>query len=74
MGCPYHSNEEWRALTPEEFEEACQFDEAIRDHKDMREKQYLHQERIPLRDVDLSTPEERGQINWLDECDGMCGV
>lgn len=28
----------------------------------------------PLRDVDLSTPEENGQVNWLDECDGMCGV
>ncbi len=74
IGCPYHSNDEWRALTPQEFEDACQFDEAIRNHPKMDFKQYLHRECIPLREVDLSTPEQHGQLNWLDECDGMCGV
>ena len=26
IGCPFHSDEEWAALTPDEFEDACQFD------------------------------------------------
>ena len=30
--------------------------------------------RVPLKDADLSTAEDRGQLNFLDECDGMCGV
>lgn len=74
IGCPYHSNEEWRALTDEEFEEACHFDDSIRYHPKMNQQQYVHRDCIPLRQVDLSTPEEQGQINWLDECEGMCGV
>jgi len=74
IGCPYHSDDEWRALTPEQFEDACQFDEAIRDYPKMDAKQYLHRSCIPLREVDLSTPADYGQISFLDECDGMCGM
>lgn len=74
IACPYHSDEEWRQLTSEEFEEACQFDEAIRDHRDMNGQQFVHASRIPLREVDLTTPRDHGQLTFLDECDGMCGV
>ena len=27
-----------------------------------------------LSKVDFSTAEDKGQLNFLDECDGMCGV
>lgn len=74
IGCPYHSAEEWRALTAKEFEEACKFDDAIRNYSKMENQQFLHRSCVPLREVDFSTAEENGQQNWLDECDGMCGV
>lgn len=74
IGCPYHSNTEWRDLTPEDFEDACKFDEEIRNYSKMDNPQYLHRDCIPLREVDLRTAEEAGQYSLLDECDGMCGV
>lgn len=76
--CPYHDNAAWRDLSDEEFEEACAFDDAIRENgstlKGMREQQFLHASLKPLREVDLRTDEDRGQMNLLDECDGMCGT
>lgn len=74
IACPYHSNEEYRDLTSDEFEEACQFDDAIRIARQMDNLQFVHSDRIPLRQVDLQSPEDRGQLSFLDECDGMCGV
>lgn len=77
IGCPFHSDYEWRWLrdsSPEEFEDACQFDEAIRNCGGMRGEIFLHRSCKPLREVDLSTAEERGQVNWINECYGMCGV
>ena len=74
IGCPYHSNDEWRALTKSEFQDACRFDEAIRNAPKIDKKQFLHRDRIPLRNVDLSTPEEHGQVSWQDECEGICGI
>jgi hypothetical protein len=74
IACPYHSNEEYRNLSPSEFEEACAFDEEIRFSKGMNNQQFIHSDRIPLRDVDLSTAEDHGQLTFMDECDGMCGV
>ena len=28
----------------------------------------------PLDEVDFDTLEDKGQLSFLDECDGMCGV
>lgn len=61
IGCPYHSQKEWRALSEPEFKDACVFDEAIRRKGGVRGDLYLHRSCVPLADVDLSTPEERGQ-------------
>lgn len=74
IACQYHSNDEYRNLKPEEFEEACQFDEKIRHAREMNNLQFIHSDRIPLREVDLSTPADHGQLSFMDECDGMCGV
>lgn len=69
IGCPYRTNREWRHLTPDEWADAVAFDRAI------RPKGYLHAKRIPLDEVDLSTPEDRGQGTLFDaECAGVCGV
>lgn len=74
IGCPFHSNDEWRALSASEFEEACRFDDAVRNYPKMEARQYLHADRIPLRNVDLSTAAGHGQVSFLDECEGMCGL
>nr|WP_199201676.1 hypothetical protein [Mesorhizobium sp. L-2-11] len=77
--CPYHSNDAWRALTVEEFEDAVAVDHMIRHaragQQSLNGQVFLHPSLKPLDQVDLSTAEERGQLNlFLNECEGMCGV
>ena len=74
--CPYRSDREWRWLKendPDAFEEACQIDELIRRSPGMKYQEYLHDSRRPLREVDLSTAEERGQ-GMLMVCEAGCGL
>tara|TARA_R110002051_G_scaffold88080_2_gene155266 strand:- start:298 stop:1044 length:747 start_codon:yes stop_codon:yes gene_type:complete len=78
LGCPYHNNAQWREIKieyPEEFEETCKVDEAIRVDDKFKFKRYMHRSLKSLRDVDFRTMEEMGQLNFFnDECEGMCGV
>jgi hypothetical protein len=79
IGCPYHSNAEWREIKKhsDEWAQAVAVDTAIRQplSRPMRARQYLHPDRVPLDKVDLSTPEDHGQLNLFNnECEGMCGV
>jgi hypothetical protein len=76
--CPYHSDAEWRDLrdrAPDEFADAVTFERELQQvGAALRGTPYLHRQRIPLDEVDLSTPEDRGQLNFDAECEGMCGV
>lgn len=76
IGCPFHTDSQWRALTPEEFTDAVEVDRAIRVQSGIRGEQYMHRSLKPLDQVDFSTPVDRGQIEFgfLQECEGMCGV
>ena len=77
LGCPYHSTETWRWIKnnyPDEWEDTCDIDESIRVMPKFKFKQYMHQTLKPLREVDFRTMEEMGQLNFFDECEGMCGV
>ena len=83
VGCPFHNDHEWRRLKesfPDEFEEACQIDEKLRDTEGrFHGARFLHAKRVPLREVDFSTAEEKGQGQlfndlMLNECEGMCGL
>lgn len=77
IGCPYHSDEEWRRIrsNPEHWQDAVEFDDAIRGYDGLRGTCYVHAARVPLRDVDLSTDYDRGQgALFGNECEGMCGV
>lgn len=78
IGCPFHSDAEWRRMrdeTPSEWLDAVAFDAGIRHAGGMRGETYLHRSCMPLPDVDLNTPEDRGQLGlWGEECEGMCGV
>jgi len=75
LGCPYHSQEQWRDLKRSaEWEETVAVERAIREGVGGRQ-QFMHPQRVPLDQVDLSTAEDRGQLNlFLNECEGMCGV
>ena len=78
--CPFRRNEEWRWLRdrdPAGFEDACRVDEALRENGKagrFLSDLYLHRTMRPLREADIRSDEERGQRNWLGECEGMCGV
>jgi len=80
--CPYHSNREWRRLRDEEpleFQRAVRFDYEYRAAKTFVSKKhfvpFLHNSCVPLDQVDLSTEEERGQLDMFgNECEGICGV
>ena len=77
--CPYHSNHEWRRLKDYDqngWDEALRIDKLVRNGLpgSTADELYLHRECKPLEEVDLSTDEDRGQLTFLDECEGMCGV
>jgi len=78
VACPYRSDAEWRKIkdnAPEEFAEACEFDDAIRESGGPNNTLYVHRSGRPLRQADLSTAEDHGQERLFDdECAGMCGV
>lgn len=79
--CPFHSDAEWRRIKDEDpkgWERAVTIDRAARAglvEKSLRGNLFLHRSLKPLEEVDLSTAEERGQINlFQNDCTGMCGV
>ena len=74
IGCPFRSNEEWRSLPALEFADAVAFDAGIRKVGGLTADTYLHRSCQPLNMIDFRSKEERGQQNWLNECEGMCGV
>lgn len=78
IGCPFHSDHEWRAIKddPESWADAVAIDAIIREPvRGMRGYQFAHRSCIPLDQVDLSTAEDHGQISLFNnECEGMCGV
>lgn len=72
-GCPFLSDEERRQHTPTEHADNVYVDAEIRNRRPV--PQYMHRSLKPLSEVDLSTAEDRGQINMFgNECEGMCGV
>jgi len=77
--CPYHSDAEWRDIRdndPESWERALTMDDLIRGGvRGTQQKLYLHKSLKPLREADLRSAEECGQLTmWDNECEGMCGV
>lgn len=69
IGCPLHSDADWRALPAGEFADAVAWEKALPG------EQYLHPSAVPLDQVDLSTEEDHGQLNlFANECEGMCGI
>jgi len=77
IGCPFHSDHEWRAIKadPEAWADALEVDAAIRNQPGIKGQQFMHRSCVPLAEVDLSTAADHGQIDMFNnECEGMCGV
>lgn len=78
IGCPYHSDAQWRDLKinfPDEWADAVEVDRAIRNQPGQRGEQFMHSTLKPLDQVDLRTDAEIGQADLFNnDCEGMCGV
>jgi len=81
LGCPFHSNEQWRdaMADPADRAELVEIDRIIRRAGskgiEMRGEQFMHRSMRPIGEVDLSTWAERGQRDLFgEECSGMCGT
>jgi len=74
--CPFHSDQYWRRFKkvfPEEFEEACKFDDKIRDYPKLNNKCYLSGHCRPLRDIKFEY-EQSLFPEMIEECEGLCGL
>lgn len=80
--CPFRTDMEWRRMRdeqPDAFADAIQVDQRLRQQdrplRVIKGKLFVHRSLTPLEDVDLSSVEDRGQLNLFNnECEGMCGV
>lgn len=77
--CPYRSDDAWRDLRdnhPADWQRAVAIDSEVRcGVKGSTGTLYAHRDFVPLAEADLSTAEDRGQLNLFNnECEGMCGV
>lgn len=75
--CPFHNQGAWIDLKHsgnDDWSKAVEVDEAIRSARPPFDL-FVHPSRKPLRDVDLRTAHEQGQLSlWDNECQGVCGI
>ena len=77
IGCPFKHNQEWRKLrdgSPTEWQDAVDFDKAIRKCGGERGDMFLHADRVPLDEAHIDRDMPGQLLLWNDECTGMCGV
>ena len=77
IGCPYHSDHEWRLIKadPDSWADAVMLDKLIRKQPLVKAQQFMHKSCLPLDEVDFSTAADHGQVDMFNnECEGMCGV
>lgn len=83
--CPFHDDSEWirlRDKEPEEFARAVQFERDFQKAKEnsdqFRSMPFLHRSCEPLDKVQFVPKKKskhlQGQLNFAQECSGMCGV
>ena len=82
IGCPFHSNAEWSALSPAELADAVEVDRLIRESDALRRpdtaermvgRPYLHSSLVPLSEVRFASAPDN-DVGMADECGGVCGV
>lgn len=79
IGCPYHTDDEWRAMQrsdPQSWRDAVLVDRALRTTERAERfggEMYLHKSRVPLDEVRFGSDPQQLSL-FADECEGMCGV
>lgn len=78
IGCPFRDDRSWRAFKEggsAEWADAVDYDARSRGLSNAKERRdlYLHRSLVPLPMVDLSTPQDAGQMEMFGggECDGF---
>jgi hypothetical protein len=83
VGCPFHDDDYWRRLqrsAPHEFEDACAFDETIRNLPGVKGECFLHSSCVPLREIDFTKSRgerramSRGQALLFDGGEAVCSL
>lgn len=79
IGCPFHSNAEWRQMRverPDLFAHACEVDAALREGNARgARREFMHPARVPLADAITLTEVPENQLDLFNmECEGMCGL
>jgi len=83
IACPYHDDRYWLELqqsSPDEFEDACRFDETIRMLPGVKGDCFVNSSCVPLRDIDFSrSRRERralhlGQRLLFDSGEKVCSL
>lgn len=82
--CPYISNCRWQSIKekdPCEFDRACDYDEALRAQRvtktaaGIKGELFLHRSFRPLREAVLTDSDKgQGELDFNNECEGLCGV
>lgn len=75
--CPFHSDKEWLRIKNgpnDEWQNVIRFDKEIRKKNNLNGTPFLHKSGKPLDEIDFITPESQGQLSFLDECEGVCGI
>lgn len=79
LGCPFHSNEQWREVrrNEEEWMDTCHVDDRIRHggtNMGMQNQQFMHRSCVPLSEADIDQGIKDQYDLFGNECEGMCGV
>jgi hypothetical protein len=86
IGCPFHSNEEWRQIKrdPKQWADAVEFDRAVRGFAPNGPARlhgvdgavFLHRSLLPLDQAPIDLDPQQQGIDWgmEQECAGICGV
>ena len=72
--CPFHNDGAWRDMKyndKDSWNDAIDFDKKLRKRNN---NEYLHRSFLPLDEIDFDNAEDKGQLSFLGECEGMCGV
>lgn len=77
IGCPYHSDREWRELklnAPDEFADAVTFERRCSSRRGGTVSRSCTEQKCRLTRSTSATRRTAAQLSLTDECDGMCGV
>jgi hypothetical protein len=80
LGCPFHSNAEWRNIRdndPEGWADVIAVDKAMREDnaRGMRGLEFMHRSCVPIDQAPLGDDDDRQHVfGFKNECEGMCGV